>query len=424
MKRTKKIGLFVAMSLTTVSALIFSGCSITNKTQEISNNMDKAKNVIVFVGDGMGAAARQAIKLATVGTNRELAMNDMPYSGVVHTSSTSIVTDSAAAATAFATGAKTYNGAIGVDANKQPVETVLETAKKAGKSTGMVTTSQITDATPAAFGAHIANRTSQSDIAKQFLENSKVDVMLGGGEDYWYPAGQPGAYPDHPPEDPKEVSKGTNGNLVEEARKLGYNYVTDADEMKNASGDKILGLFANEEMFQQNVEGEGDIYSPVVSLPDMTQKVLDTLSKNNDGFFLMVEEEAIDEMAHKNNATQTIKAGQQLDKAVTIAKEFAKWHPDTLVLVFGDHETGGLAVEDISNSDESTDGKTISGEDGPFNVANSNQKFMVDWTVSGHTAADIPLTAMGPGAQLFSGVYENTHIHDAIIKAMGLGEKE
>lgn len=425
MEKGKRNGLVkAAMALTTIAALGVSGIA-SAKSYQPSQHMhtpshEKAKSVILFVGDGMGAVQRDAIRLATVGLNGDLEMNKMPYAGIVHTSSTSTVTDSAAAATAMASGVKTYNGAIGMDANKVSKKTVLEEAEEAGKSTGLVTTSQITDATPAAFGAHVANRSEQSKIAKQYLENSKVDVLLGGGEDYWYPAGNTGAYEDHPAKDPSEASKGTEGNLVEEAKKRGYQYVMNASGLQKANGNKLLGLFANEEMFEQRPEGDGDQYDPVVSLPTMVEKAIGTLSKNKKGFFLMVEEEAIDEMAHENNATQLIKAGQQLDNAVDVAKDYAKKHPDTLVLVLADHDCGGMAIEGVDNSDESGDG--ISKEDGPFQVAGSDQQFMVDWTTSGHTAADIPLTAMGRGASLFEGTYENTYIHDALLKAMGLGK--
>ncbi|MGJ7913402.1 alkaline phosphatase [Neobacillus sp. LXY-1] len=415
----KKAIASAALSLAVMTGL---GLSQMNDVNAASNGKKdvhgNAKNVIVFVGDGMGAAHRDAIRLASVGLNGNLAMDDMPVSGEVHTSSTSVITDSAAAATAMASGVKTYNGAIGVDANKKPVKTILEMAKSAGKSTGLVTTSQITDATPAAFGAHVTDRSLQSDIAKQYLENSKVDVLLGGGEDFWYPAGNPGAYQDQPAKDPTEKSKGTQGNLVEEAKKLGYNYVTNESEMDKSKGSKLLGLFANEEMFEQREEGQGDLYDPVVSLPKMTEKAIDTLSKNKKGFFLMVEEEGIDEMAHENNAEKMLKAGRELDKSVAVAKEFAKKNPDTLVLVVADHECGGLAIEDVSSTDESGDG--ISKEDGPFSVANSSGKFILDWTTSGHGGVSVPLTATGAGAELLAGTYENTHIFDAVKKAMRL----
>ncbi|MFD2617952.1 alkaline phosphatase [Terrilactibacillus laevilacticus] len=409
----------ITFTLAILLCIIFSSFALAKPSEtKRTKTHSKTKNVIVFVGDGMGPSAREAIRLATVGMSDNLEMNKMPYTGNIHTSSTSVVTDSAAAGTAMATGVKTYNGAIGVDANQKAVKSVLEYAHQAGKATGLVTTSQITDATPAAFGSHVLNRKQQSEIADQYLTKSKVDVLLGGGEDFWYPTGQAGAYPDHPSEDPSEVSKGTKGNLVKKAEKLGYKYVTNQEQLMNQSNKKVLGLFANEEMFQQNPEGQGDIYNPSVPLPTMTKKAIDTLSKNKKGFFLMVEEEAIDEMAHADNANLTIKSGQQLDKSVKVAKDYAKKHPDTLVLVLADHETGGLTVETDDSTDESGDG--LSKEDGPFQVAHSDQKFMVDWTTGGHSAVDVPITAIGKNAHLFKGTYENTYIHDALLKAMGI----
>lgn len=388
----------------------------------------KAKNVIVFVGDGMGTSHRDLIRYINVGPEGTLEMDTMPVAGRSQTfphDPKAMITDSAAGGTAIATGVKTYNGAIGVDEDGNPVQSVLELAAKHGKSTGLVTTSQVTDATPAAFGAHVKDRGEQSLIAKQFLENSKPSVILGGGEDRWLPAGTPGAFPDAPAEDPKEKSSGTEGNLIEKAKGMGYQYVTDAKGLKAATSDKILGLFANEEMFQQNPEGKGDVYDPTVSLPDMTSKALSTLSKDKDGFFLMVEEEGIDEMAHKSNAAMVAKAGKNLDAAVGVAKRYAKAHGDTLVILVADHETGGLAIEDVPElqddpgyPNERGEGRTA--EDGPFSAPGTSRKFMVDWTTSNHTAEDVPLTAMGPGSELLSGVYENTHIHDAMAKAMGL----
>ncbi|MEI2360859.1 alkaline phosphatase [Priestia megaterium] len=407
------------LSAVTVAALAFGTNSPTDAKAAKGVNNQKAKNVILFVGDGMGTDHRDAIRLAAVGANGKLAMDDMPAVGRVHTSSgNSFVTDSAAAATAMASGVKSYNGAIGVNMKGKPVQTVLEKAKLAGKTTGLVTTSQVTDATPAAFGAHVKDRSAQSDIAKQYLENSKVDVILGGGEDYWYPKGNEGAHSDAPPEDKTEESKGTQGNLVNKAQKLGYTYVNNENELKYAKGTKLLGLFANEEMFQQAPEGQGDVYNPQVSLKDMTNKAINTLSQNKKGFFLVVEEEAIDEMAHNNNAELMIKAGKQLDDTVKMAKAYAKTHPDTLVLVTADHATGGLALEKVDNKDNGEN--EASKEDGPFAIAHSKEQFVADWTTEEHTSSDVPLNAMGAGSERFTGVYENTYLHDALLKAMNL----
>lgn len=417
MKSQNKNRFKAAMVVTAASALLVTSVVTTQASNPADAASAKTKNVILFIGDGMGTAQRDAIRLATVGEKGKLAMDAMPYLGLIHTSSTIPVTDSAASATAYASGVKTYNGAIGMDANKKSVKTIMEYAKDAGKSTGVVTTSQVTDATGAAFGAHVEDRSKQSDIALQLLTKSKIDVLLGGGEDFWYPAGEPGKFKDEPTEDPTEKSKGTQGNLITKAKQLGYSYVTNKTDMQKAKGGKLLGLFANEEMFQQKPEGEGDIYNPVVSLPEMTKKAIDTLAANKNGFFLMVEEEGTDEFAHQNNAKMTIKAGQELDKSVQVAKDFAKKNPDTLVLVLADHETGGFSIEEVNADDESGDG--ISKEDGPFAIANSKLNFVVDWTTSGHTAVDIPITAMGRNSELFTGVYENTEVFTKLMQSLG-----
>jgi alkaline phosphatase len=381
----------------------------------------RARNVIFIQGDGMGIAHRELIRLATKGQDGDLAMNDMSHAGFVQTDSADqeeAVTDSAAAATAYATGVRTYNGAIGVDSDGRSVPTLLERADAAGKSTGLVTTSQVTDATPAAFGSHVPDRSDQSEIARQFIEDTRVDVLLGGGEDWWLPAGNPGAWPDNPPKDPTEQSKGTKGDLVELAQQLGYRYVRDGNELSAVGRGRLLGLFANEEMFEHRNEGQGDLYEPSVPLEDMATKALDILSRDRDGFFLLIEEEGIDEMAHHSNAALTIKSGAALDDTVAIALRFAARTPGTLVLVVGDHETGGLSIENVSDVDESGDGEEA--EDGPIPIAGSDLTMTVDWTTSGHTGAATPITAEGPGAGRLGGVLRNVDVHDAVLRAMRL----
>jgi alkaline phosphatase len=381
----------------------------------------RARNVIVLQGDGMGTAQRDLIRLVTKGNRpgRELVMNKLDHAGLVHTDPADpkeAVTDSAAAATAFATGVKTFNGAVGVNRNGRAVRTLLEDARRAGKATGLVTTSQVTDATPAAYASHVTDRGEQSEIARQYLVRSKPDVILGGGEDFWYPAGTPGAYPDHPPTDPSEASKGTEGNLVERAKSLGYRYVTNAAQLRRTRARKVLGLFANEEMFEHREEGHGDLYDPVVPLRTMASKAIDLLSRDRQGFFVLIEEEGIDEMAHENNAGLMIKAGAALDAAVKVAVRFARRHPGTLIVVQGDHETGGLTIENPDTDDES--GDELSREDGPFTVGGTDLQVVADWTTGGHTGADTPITASGPGSKAFDGVIDNTDVHDAISRAM------
>jgi alkaline phosphatase len=420
MLRGKRV---VLLSCALIAVLAWAGSAEAQSGEPMGG---RAKNVIIFIGDGMGTSHRDLIRYATVGTERQLAMDSMPVAGRSETSPLdpeAFVTDSAAGGTAIATGVKTFNGAAGVDVDENPVQSVLEQAGQAGKATGLVTDSQVTDATPASFGAHVPDRDEQSEIARQYIEDSRPDVILGGGEDYWYPEGDPGSFPDEPEVDPEEKSVGSEGNLVKKAEGSGYQYVTNAAELQTASGPRILGLFANEEMFQQAPGGAGAVYDPSVSVPEMTQKAIDVLSQNPNGFFLMVEEEGIDEMAHQSNSELVIKSGQQLDEAVKVGQSYAQSDPDTLVIVTADHETGSLAIEDTNEiqsdpayPNESGAGRTA--EDGPFRVADSDKEFLVDWTTTNHTAEDVPLTAMGPGSENLVGVYENTHIHDAMVQAL------
>jgi alkaline phosphatase len=378
-----------------------------------------AKNVILVVGDGLSIAAREAIRLYTVGQDGELAMDSLRYAGWTHTDSLDpdeAVTDSAAAATAFATGVRTYNGAVSVDIDGDPVRTLLEHANRLRKATGLVTTAQVTDATPAAFGAHVPDRGDQSEIARQYIEETKPDVILGGGEDWWYPTGDPGAYPDDPADPRPEVSRSEIGNLVEQAQDEGYDYVTTAAQLAATDSDQILGLFANEEMFEHREEGDGDLYEPAVPLHVMARKALRVLSRDRDGFFVLIEEEAIDEMAHENNARLMIKSGQALDRTVRLAVRFARTHPGTLIVVQGDHETGGLTIENPDDEDES--GEELSREDGPFPVKGTDLEVFADWTTGQHTGVDTPITASGPGSKRFDGVIDNTDVHDAIEDAM------
>ncbi|MGW2157417.1 alkaline phosphatase [Nonomuraea sp. NPDC001699] len=384
-----------------------------------SSGKGRARSVIFINGDGMAAAHREAARLYLAGLDGQLTMDQLPVSGQLTTSPhdpKTAITDSAAAATAWATGIKTYNGAISVDVDGKPLPTLGQQAKQAGKSTGLVTTAQVTDASPAAFFAQTANRSAQDEIARQYLAVSKPDVILGGGEDWWLPAGTPGAWPDKPAEDPTEASKGTRGNLVDQAKADGYQYVSNAQQLDSARRGKLLGLFGNEEMFQQRAEGEGDVYSPAVDLATMTKKALDTLSTNKKGFFLLVEEEGIDEFAHENNAPRTLQALESLENAVKVARAYVDANPDTLLVITGDHECGGLTVEDTSTGDES--GTAPSTEDGPFPVKGSKLQFVMDWTTGGHTGADVPVTAVGPLAEQFTGKHPNTHVHEVLSQIL------
>ncbi|KZB85803.1 alkaline phosphatase [Amycolatopsis regifaucium] len=400
------------LAAATVLVVLCGGSAAVAQPTTAESGARVARNIIYIQGDGLGLGQRDLLRLALKGKRGELAMDGLAVTGLVRTSSDDedeIVTDSAAAATALATGHKTRNGAVGMDVHGRPVETILERAKRAGKSTGLVTTAQVTGASPAAFAAHVPSRDSQSDIAKQYIENSRPDVLLGGGEDWWYPKGNPGLWPDKPGEE----SRSPYGDLVERARRIGYTYVRDGDELRNTRANRILGLFANEDMVDYGPDGVGK-YAPRVPLQQMARKALDTLSKNPRGFFLFLEEEGTDGMSHENNAHGVIDAGRALDATIAEVMRFVRAHPDTLVVIGGDHETGGLSIENYDASDTDPD------QDGPFDVPGSKLKFTVDWTTHDHTGSDTPVTAEGPGSARLGGTVENTDVYRVMRAASGL----
>jgi alkaline phosphatase len=188
----------------------------------------------------------------------------------------------------------------------------------------------------------------------------------------------------------------------------------------------LLGLFAAQEFFVQTAEGFGAIYDPPVALADLTAAAIEILSGNPNGFFLMVEESAIDRMAHRNNAPLTLKGVLELDRAVQVALAFASRAPDTLIIVTADHECGGLAVagsEDQPYPYEPGGGlldTMLAGEDGPFPIADEDHGFVVGWATTGHTAAPVPITSTGPGAERLAGELENTDLFAVMASAMDL----
>lgn len=288
------------------------------------------KNVILLIGDGMGPEYNSAYRHYVDNKDTkdiERTRLDKHLIGQMSTDPDNgdkeNITDSAAAGTALATGEKTYNGAISVNKNQQPRETVLEKAKAQKKSTGLVVTSELTDATPASFAAHENDRDNKNEIAQDFYnekidDQHKVDVLLGGGAKYFG----------------KE-----NDQLDKKFEKDGYAVAHNKDELAKAKGDKVLGLFADE-----NLPYMIDRDENVPSLADMTTTALDKLNKNDEGFFLMIEGSQIDKAAHPNDATGVMSEMEDFDKAFEKAMNFAEKDGDTLVLVTADHATGGMSM--------------------------------------------------------------------------------
>jgi alkaline phosphatase len=303
----------------------------------------QAKNIILMIGDGMGPAQIHTTWLyATRHLGKDLVMIEIMNEGqtayMVNDTADSTITESAAAAVQMATGVKVLARSIGIGPDGKILKTILEMAREKGKATGLVTTSGITDATPAAFAAHVERRSEEARIAEQ-LVNSNINVLFGGRKAFFLPEAEGGKRKDA-------------RNLVREAKQNGYEFVSTAEEMKKARGEKNLGLF-NQGNMLFDIDRKG---SEEPSLAEMTSRALDVLSKNKNGFFLMVEAGRIDHAAHMNDIGALIWDGLAFDEAIRVAYEFQKAHPDTLLILTADHETGGLVVLPYSSTGREYEG--------------------------------------------------------------------
>jgi alkaline phosphatase len=310
-------------------APMLSGCA-TMGTMDASPG--KAKNIILLIGDGMGPTQFGAAWLYSNRVlGKELRMVEVMKDGrtayLVNDTADAVVTESAAAAAQIATGTKVTARALSMAADgKTPLKTILEIAKDKGMATGLVTTSGITDATPGAFAAHVAHRSDETSVAAQELQHG-VDVLMGGRMQFFLPEASAGKRKD-------------GRNLLDEARAAGYAVAGTADELKQASGGKILGLFN-----MGNMAYEIDRAQTLEPrLAEMTAKTLQVLSRSPKGFFAMIEGGRIDHAAHRNDAAATIRDTLAFDEAVGVALEFARRNPDTLLIVTADHETAGMAL--------------------------------------------------------------------------------
>lgn len=334
----------------------------------------EVKNVVLLIGDGMGLGQVALVRMTVAGMNGKLHMQRMPIVGLMRTHPVNeVVTDSAAAATAMACGIRTNNGVVGMGTDGKKYLTILEGAKHKGMSTGLVATSAITHATPACFGAHVRDRDNEIDIAEQLLEN-KIDVLLGGGRKFFLPEDRHGERQD-------------GRNLIEEARQVGYSYVEAGAELEDAQGPYLLGLLQDAEL---------TTLEPEPTLARLADKALEILRRNDNGFFLMVEGSQIDWACHDNDKDNTIRQTLLFDEAVKVAMDFAIEDRETLVIVTGDHETGGLIA---------------GNEDGDSGVGYS-------WSTGGHTAMPLPVYAFGPRAMDFAGVYDNSELTKKIANRL------
>jgi alkaline phosphatase len=362
--------------------LLLVGCksntSISYDLDEKSKEFqDNPTNIILLIGDGMGLTQ---ISAAMYSNNNRLALAKFPVIGF-HKShaANELITDSAAGGTAIACGIKTNNGNIGTDENGLPTVSILEELDSMNFSTGMIVTSTIVHATPAAFAAHRARREMYEEIALDYLD-ANVDLLIGGGRQYF------------------QNREMDDRDLVNEFENKGYvvmdQLYTTMNKIKWPLDKNLLYFTADKQPL--TVSGGRNYLSFAVR-----QGVQYLEQKSNKGFFLLVEGSQIDWMNHANDGRGVVMETLDFDRAIWEAIQYANRKGNTLVLVTADHESGGMSIEADSRMN----------------------KLKYGFTTNGHTAAMIPVFAYGPGSTLFRGIYENTSIYHKMRAALGLKEK-
>lgn len=337
------------------------------------------RNVVMLIGDGMGLSQIAAARIAAYGPEGRLGLERFPTLGLVTTHSIGdLITKSDASATALATGRKTANGRVGSDPLGRPMRTLLETLRDAGWATGLATTSRITDATPAAFAAHVAGRRDEAGIAAD-LAAARVDLLAGGGLKFFLPRSAPAG------------ERGDGRDLTAEMRARGVEIVADAAALEAATRLPVAALFAVEPQ-------KSEPRSP--TLEAMAGKALELLAASGRPFFLLLEEEEIDSAAHARDAARMTAALLRFDAAVGAAAEFAARDRATLVLVLADHATGGLSIDERSSATE----------------------LALHWASSQHSGEPVPVFAYGPpsAAGRFAGMLDNTEIPERAAAALGV----
>ncbi len=420
-----------------------------------------SKNLIVLIGDGMGPAEVTAARYYSKKflNKPHLELDGGYYVGKAttysepspYTTESGAVTDSAAAGTAFSTGNKTYNNAISVSNGDvaKPYGSVIEAAMLQGKATGVVSTDNITGATPAVWASHVRQRSNQNAIASQYL-TSGLDVIFGGGKINFTTK--------------EEKGKRTDKNIIPDYEAAGFKTAFDKKGLDAipATAGKALGLFAGAEI---PYVLDRDDNTP--GLPQMAQKALDILSQNKNGFVLMVEQGRIDHAGHANDLPANIQEMLELDATFKTLVDFAKKDGNTSVVVTADHETGGLTLGinnvyelnvDLFNKEKHSyeyldgilkkaqtaddirkivadntgftdltdeevalimngDGSSY-GRAGGYNAVIS-KRLAIGWTGHGHTGVDVGVWAYGPIASLVKGDVDNTDIAKSGAKVIG-----
>ncbi len=370
-----------------------------------------ARHVILLIGDGMGDQQIAAASHYAHGQAGKLYLESLPHRGRMTTEShAGQITDSAAAGTAMATGRKVRNGVLSqeIPGKGKPLPTVLEILQKRGWRTGLVTTTYVTHATPAAFASHVESRKETEKIARQMFEQIRPNVVIGGGD--------PNIVGQAKPE--KKKSKYAPAGVpvkpagkvlsVEIARKAGYVTLTSADELaksKLAGKKYVTAQFGAGYMpFEYDrLQHEGKGFEDYPNLRAMTAAALKVLEGSEKGFFLMVEGGMIDQACHQHALERSVHETLEFDATVRLVMEWAKDRDDTLVIVTADHETGGL--------------KVLGGQ-------GKGAYPKVSWSTGGHTSAKVPVFAWGVGAERFARTLDNTDLPAWLLRATRKQEDE
>lgn len=328
-----------------------------DQTTYVGNS--KPQNVIFLIGDGMGLTH---ITAGSIAKKAPLALEEFRHIGLVKTFSTKLITDSAAGATAMATGSKTYNGAISMNIHQEKLKTILEYAEEEEWLTGIVTTATVTHATPACFYGHQPTRSRVNQkLAAEFMTKD-IEVLMGGGWNYF--------------------KEGLDGrDLIAEAQDMGYFVTDNIEQVGDYRPERMICLISPK--LPPRIKERGDF------LPLAAEKAIEVLSFPKSGFFLMIESAQIDWGGHENKSDYIIEEMLDFDKTIQKALDFAEKDGNTLVIVTADHETGGYSINSGSQKDGTVD-----------------CKFTSDY----HTATMVPIFAYGPGADSFTGIMDNTEI--------------
>ncbi|MFA5858463.1 MAG: alkaline phosphatase, partial [Elusimicrobiota bacterium] len=284
----------------------------------------------------------------------------------------------------MATGVKTTNGALGVDVDGIVLESVLERAQKLGKRVGLVTTDTIVGATPSGFGAHVVSRKMKDKIPEQFLAK-KINVLFGGGAESF-------------------KAKEGGSDKIQDFINAGYIVARTKDELNKINAGKValaLGLFSEKEVDYYQTRA-----STVPSLVDMTIKALEILSRDEDGFFLMIEGARIDHAAHINDAKRLVDELLEFDNTISVVEQYIKRNPDTLLIVTADHETGSPVFDYPYKYKK------------PEELEELKQLKNIHWIGKEHTSAPLMLFGIGPGAEQLRGMHDNTCVANIIFQAL------